>query len=491
MRTVRIVGCLALLHCGGAPDPTTESEALDKSSSAVVPAVVVSVDCAAPDHATQQQVTYRRGFVLPVNSDSRDVGASVDASMALTKPNLVTATLDLDSIANSNLFVLAKQGESLERNPAETFFSRAMTTLRSRATRNAVPAFVQVSGTPAVVPSTWIEPGFVSREGATGNFYPLPTGDRISNVERAVADWILAQEAIPGQAGNVWIGTQEPSHTLGFPASCADSSSDSLEKLACRKANVDRFVDYWKPIAAALRRHDVKVGGIQLNSHDRDIYSYAAERIVATRMPLDYFTIQRYSSFEDLVPNAYAAYQRLHGAAGYEHVKVAFDRYSYDNNQTNAGSREYFTTAAGMISFLTDERQIMDHADMMYGYSYQSSGLTETGSLLPRVMEWLQRAPAPLRSVSVGPTTKGVEAFALVQTDASPRAYVAVWNVSSQSQVLALELGTSSKSVFADKTPVLLKGSGTTITSQTISIRGNKLSAITLAPNELALVSVE
>ena len=118
------------------------------------------------------------------------------------------------------------------------------------------------------------------------------------------------------------------------------------EAARAKQLNVDRFIDYWKPIAAALRRHRVMVGGIQLNSHDRDIYSYAAERIIAAHMPLDYVTIQRYSSFEDLVPDAYAAYKTLSTTAGYEHVKVVFDRYRYDNNQTSAGSHEYFTKRA-------------------------------------------------------------------------------------------------------------------------------------------------
>jgi len=358
---------------------------------------------------------------------------------------MATAIFDLNADPNAGMFQLDAATGSLAPNANDAGFVTQLAAVKTAG----VPTFVQLSGTPRAAPATWLDDqDYVSRESASGNFYPLPRAANVASVQRAIIDAILATEKKPGLGGNVWIGTQEPTHTIGFSPVATDGSTACAaprgaspeEKLECRKNNIRRFIAYWRPIAKALRRNSIKVGGIQLNSHDRDLYVFAADELIATQTPIDTFTIQRYSSFDDIVPRAHEAYERFQRAPGYENVKIAFTRYSFDNNQTADSRLDYFTSAAGMVQLLADEHEIMSHAAMMEGYAYQTSGILEPTSLAPTVMAWLQTAPAPLRATTVTNAAPGIDAIALVRTGNAPHASVAVWNRGAATQDVALVL---------------------------------------------------
>ena len=475
--------------------------------------VTISVDCGAQDAAITNQVTYRRGFVQPIDSSNTNVDANLPAIMA-SESNLISAVLDLNSTAegNRNLFVSAKG--TLTPNGDERFLSDNLQKICNLGSIPRLPAIVQVSGVPSAAPVSWLDQlWYVSRETATGNFYPLPVPKKISTVQNAVADFIVQQDRrVPG---NIWIGTQEPTHTLGFlsnlnvypglsdiPLVCADAQDTHEGNLVCRQHNIRRYISYWKPIAEKLYQHGIKVGGIELNSHDTSLYGWAADEIIRSGMHIDYFTIQRYSSNENLMQHAHDAYLKFQAARGshmgYENVKVAFDRYSYDNGQTGGLSKDYFPRSKGMVDFLHNENEIMQYAEMMYGYSYQITALTMKDSIFPSVLQWLQRAPTPYRPVKFSLPVPGLEAFALVSTGPAPRAFVAILNGTATGQSVSLEF--LNTAVFASKTVTIVKGSdvdaaatGGPVLTQSLSALGkaSRLKDLTLAPNDFLLISAE
>jgi hypothetical protein len=365
--------------------------------------------------------------------------------------------------------------------------------LGSALPAGAMPMAVQVSGTPAAYPAGNLDSGYEITCGATGNYYPLPTpGAPTQMVQNALESWISSLN--PSVPGAIWIGTQEPSHTLGYSTSfdsgsgCANVPAPQVD--AAISNNIQRYISYWTPIAQYLRAHHILSGGIQLNAGNSMFYTSTAAQIISARMPLDYLTIQDYTPSPTVNRSLYSAYQTFQQDPGYLGVKVIIDRYGI------ALTGNKYRTAAGVISFLQDEADLMPFADMLYGYAVETTGLQSTSTvnpLLPQVLNWLQSAPAPLRPLTS--STSDLQAFALVQKGPVPKAYIAIWNVSpasvSYTASIAIEGLTSS---FTAANLHILRGSGSrlaTLNNSNVTVDANTISGLPVGANEFLLISLQ
>ncbi|WP_394842859.1 immunoglobulin domain-containing protein [Pendulispora brunnea] len=484
----------------GAKQTTTSAPALlTVAAGSLAPSIVV--DCTEEDAAVAHQVTYRRGVV-----EGFDIGrahrppstivGNVKNDIQTSGVNFLNATLDINSSEDTPFFAYTAPNLTPSTSGSAPLV-QTFNLLRSDATSSALPAAVQISGTPAAYPSSNLDSGYErpcppKGPQPVGNFYPLPSpGTMMQVAQNAVESWMGdLNSSFPGA---IWIGTQEPSHTLGFSTTydnngCADVSAADVSKAV--STNIQRFISYWTPIAQYLRANHMLSGGIQLNSGNSDFYDFAAKQIISEPMPLDYFTIQNYSPSPTITQSIYNAYQEFQQHPDYLDVKVIIDRYGL-----SLGQNEY-TTAAGMIQFLQREAELMPYADMMYGYAVATIGIEGAPNagptILPPVLKWLQAAPAPLRPLTS--TTSDLQAFALVQKNASRRAYVAIWNASTTvSYTTALVLKGFSPDVTASSLTIL-KGSGTSITSldqSGITVSGYTIGGLSLNGGEFLLISLQ
>lgn len=474
--------------------------------------IALNVDVSQSDE-TQSQILFKRGFVnsLQTHAGPRQLAnARHQVRLGADVTNLI---FDLNKEEHKDLFSW-KNGQ-LSFRSSDLIVNR-IKRIRTILLVDQVPdILVQLSGTPfrAAVDKTY-------RLGKDNveNYYPLPNPTCSSSVQQAIADLIVDATRRLGEANIFWIGTQEPTHTTGFSrsdaplknltdATCADKGDLTDKKVtkalgtACRKINVVRFINYWHDIVLRSRAAlpGTKFGGIQLNSHDNDIYVFAARELVRQQCRIDLYTIQRYSSYQVIQQNLYEVYQIFQRRPAFKHVRVAYDRYSFDNDASDK-AREYWLTTAGMSSFLRDEEQIMDRAEIMHSWSYQITGLTWSHggntSLLPEVFKWLQEAPKVKRIVAFSSAAPGLGAFALAERS-SGRASVAIWNLGEKRQdVRVTLLGGGTK---FHGSPHVLKGAADAIHAQAAILRRKGRDVLVshtggdgfaLEPNDFLLISV-
>lgn len=452
----------------------------------------IDVDCSTADADVGHQVTYRRGLVqgFDLGGESpQAIVADVIGAIHSAGTNLLTATLNLNDSANANLFTYtAGSPPLLTPNMAGSApLLETLGLLRTAVPASQLPALVQLSGTPAAF-SDYLDGNYKNLCSANGNFYPLPvTGTPTLVAQVALATWAKALDA--AFPGAIWIGTQEPTHTLGFYDVSSDScaSPTPQQRSDGETNNVLRYINYWGPVAQALHQAGMKVGGVQMNAANTADYGYAADQIIAGKVPLDYFTIQDYAPSAALNKVLYDAYLKLIQVPQYQNVKVIFDRYG--TAKTSGG----YANAKGVIGFLQAESALMPYADMVYGYNVEAAGVVGNSTILPPVLQWLQQAPAPLRPLTS--TTSDLQAFALVQAGAPSKAYVAIWNVSATNSTYTTSVVLNGFSgQFKGKPPTVLKASGTSISvvnDPNISLSGNTLSGLTLNAGEALLISIE
>lgn len=501
-RRLLVCGVTSLLVCGAGGSSAASADAgtavniltrpvnTTMNETAAAAAATITIDTSRPDRDVAHQVIYRRGVVEKFDlgrSPSKIVQTTIDDVHAMAG-NFLNATLDIRSSQDAGLFTYPAQ--NLAPSPSgDVPLERTFHTLRDNLAPQALSTMVQVSGTPAAYQSK-LDPRYEVVCGAKGNFFSLPIpGAPMRETQNAVERWIGALNgSVPGA---IWIGTQEPSHTLGYSTvynagGCA--KVPGAAKSAATENNINRYIEYWTPIARYLKANHILSGGIQLNATNEGSYAWAAERMMSAQMPLDYFTVQVYKPSLKVDRALYDAYRKFQQNPNYRSVKVIIDRYGF------AHAGEISRTAKGVIEFLQDEAQLMPYADMLYGYDVEASVVKDGGAatLLPQVLTWLQSAPAPLRPLTS--TTSDLQAFALVEKDSGRRAYIALWNASpaSVAHTVSIVLNGFSSAISASNLTIL-KGSGKTISrlsNSGIVVRGNEISGLTLNPDEFVLISL-
>lgn len=201
-------------------------------------------------------------------------------------------------------------------------------------------------------------------EGGTnmdeGKYAPLPVEEDMEKAQKSFVEWaIKSDDAISPGYRSIWIGTQEPSHTLGFIPGQKDV-----------RHNIDRYIDYWKPIADGLRNAGAKVGGIQLNSANLDDFMYAAKQMVKKNLELDFMTFQLYQWGDTIelrkALNALKEYNKT-----YPDAKIYVNRGDYTKPLEKLGIDP--NSSKGFINFLVQEKMCIDNADKIYAYTLDRS----------------------------------------------------------------------------------------------------------------------
>lgn len=194
-----------------------------------------------------------------------------------------------------------------------------------------------------------------------GRYAPLPVEADMDKAQKSFVEWaIKSDDAIYPGYRSIWLGTQEPSHTLGFLRGEDDKKDKNVWN------NIDRYIDYWKPIADGLRKAGARVGGIQLNSGNTKYYMYAAEQMVEKGLELDFMTFQLYQ-WGDTIEIRKALDALEYYNKTYPNAKIYINRGSFGKVPTNLGLPE--NSSQRFIVFLVQEKMLIDNADKFYAYT--------------------------------------------------------------------------------------------------------------------------
>lgn len=215
---------------------------------------------------------------------------------------------------------------------------------------------------------------------------PLPDDEMIEGetespmqvFQRVLPDYIKkTEEEIGRKLGisdyhAIWCGSDEPAHSIGDPIDLPEGESLSTED---KKANITRYIKFWEPIEKAIHTNGGKVGGLQLNSANSDLYDYTVDEMQKYNLKLDYLTFifYQFGKEKDIV-NAIAAvnsYNQKFNA----NAKMILLRGDYKKNENISFCR-----------YLIGEKLFMENADKIHSYSLDCS--TNYSSINANPTEW-------------------------------------------------------------------------------------------------------
>lgn len=379
---------------------------------------------------------------------------------------------------------------SLQDSPAfrrvgdhfEYRFDPARMQVEAQAVASGLSIIHQVSGTPAAIPS---DPRF-GPFGADYHWSLPDLGKPMQEWQDLFVRWARDWDRTVGGASyhSIWIGTQEPTHTLGAPHKSAGAEpSEDVQDL-----NIARFIDFWKPIAASLRASGAPVGGIQLPSGSQRRYQHAVDLLKQKDVELDYLTFQLYRlgdprSLQAAV-DALKSYQQR-----YPKARLLIDRglwfktQAREHGQTRASMREGHDSSEGMIWFLRAEKQIQAQSEFIAGYCIGKPG--PLANMSWSVLQWLDAAPQGRRLLSGLPA--GLDGFYLADAQ---RNAIALWNEGDAEQEVSIALAHAAAAPNAKLT--VLRGEGRQL--QDISAQthwdGQTIAPLKLGPHQFVLVSL-
>ncbi len=368
-------------------------------------------------------------------------------------------------------FYLNAEGNSNVRVDAD------VTTARQPVNSYGYELIYQATGTPyyGITPSggittTALYPMTTSRmHTGTANWYPIPTSANRAPFGRKLATWMKEVETADGSMTSIWLGTQEPSHTLGFPGGTATDTE--------KPTNVRLYIDTWIETAKDMQAAGYKVGGIQLNGSNADELIYAIGQFKTKGCPFNYITIQQYKAELSNVAILDAARTGLTDNGYATSKKVLFNRYSVKAD-------DWHKSSAGINLFLDGEKVVLDQADLVYGYCLE--GPEWNNNNVREVMAFLNAMPTSRRPVTLA---NGLRAFSTTSSDS---VYTVVWNPGTSSVAVEIQLNNSATSLDNNSLAVRI-GSGTSTTTAAATWNGatNKISGFSLPANSYALISLK
>ncbi|MGN0189570.1 MAG: hypothetical protein ACI395_08660 [Candidatus Cryptobacteroides sp.] len=204
--------------------------------------------------------------------------------------------------------------------------------------------------------------GFETDKRYTWNspdFAPLPSPEYMSEFQRCFTEFAInADKAVGEDFHSIWIGTQEITHTIGYPG--------GVQTQQAKEDAIDRYIDYWKPVSDALRDAGARTGGLQLNSDNAlyGLYEYAARKMVEKELQVDFLTYQFYqwgvTAGMEKALEALEIYRKT-----YPETKIIIDRGGFDKLiETDMTESE-----ALIRFFLKGEKACLDNADKIYAYT--------------------------------------------------------------------------------------------------------------------------
>lgn len=356
----------------------------------------------------------------------------------------------------------------------------AFTDIRKYAQSKGLQLISHIGGTPDNTANP-LYPLDLKYRNTDGDYVPLPTtGASMTSFQNNFVEWALnADKALGATYHSIWIGHQEPTHTLGF----IDYPTQSLE---AKQLNIRRFIDYWKPIASKLRAAGCKVGGIQLPSGANSMYQYAVDYLKQQNVQLDFITHQFYQWGDkadfDAAIKALESYRLQYPSAKLFVVRGHWYKVCCDLDRNEA-----ITTSKGMIWYLKGERFYMDKANLIHGHMYDNND-SDLNKMQFKIHTWLNSGlPIKRRPLSGLPT--GMDGFVL---SSNGRTSAVVWNTGTTTQTIALKLNNATSPATAKLT--IQKASGTSFTnmsSVTWNATTKTIGNFTVATDEIVLINLQ
>ncbi|MBS1653210.1 MAG: hypothetical protein JSU05_00065 [Bacteroidetes bacterium] len=308
-------------------------------------------------------------------------------------------------------------------------------------------------------------------------YFPLPEqGQNTVLLQNAFSGWAIQSDSTVG-VQSIWIGAQEPTHTLGFLNGI--KNDDGL------RTNIRRYISYWKPIAQQIRAGGSKVGGIQLNSANSDLYSYAIQAMKDSSLSLDYLTFQMYQWGDTSDLNAAMAALDSYRQK-YPDAKILVNRGNWD--KIVPGGADGSTTSIGMIIFLQGEKVLVDNPGKFFGYTLDktANGFSDQ-TLEYKTVQWLNQNLFLTQRVLTD-LPAGVSGF--ITSDGQSKVSAVLWNLSDSSYDLSLKI----KDGNISSSPLInaFKASGSDL--NTVSLAwdnaAKQVNGISLGKNEYMLIKV-
>lgn len=334
----------------------------------------------------------------------------------------------------------------------------------------------------------WGNPNFSDKvKDAIKDHAPLPKeGKPMKDFQRLFVEFALESDAAVAPGYNsIWIGTQEIAHTIGWRNGIVNNDN--------KKEAIRRYVDFWKPIADSLRAYGKKVGGIQLNSSNADLYDYAVDYMVEKNLKMDFLTFQFYQwGKEKPMKLAAESVRKYRKEMNMPDTKLIIDRGSHGKltKETDSKSRKF-------ITFLEGEKFCMDQADVVYAYTLDCGVGRFVKDNAHQSMEWKTKywlmncgnpeSPNKRRPITGMP--EGLDGF---MTTKGNDLYGVLWNSGISGlnqQKIKIQL-INPQSTYTNP-PIVYKASGETLTKINCKFSNNTLSNITLHSGEYLLIEIK
>ena len=285
-----------------------------------------------------------------------------------------------------------------------------------------------------------------------GNWYPLPrVGEETDALALAYASLTRSiREATPGLP-TWWAFWQEPDHTIG----------KNLGKDQSKR----RYLDFFGKTADAIKagNPDAVIIGIQQNSStglnggkgviDGADYLHFTEKVLlpfeeANRssriIPYDYVSIQNYKAHRtlEIVKNARIAYRNPR--FGSMPILINECDFRKKPGWVEKSFAERYDSPAGLMEVMEILKVMLDQPDVAYAllmrnlFSYTVNEQPERYTTGYHALNWINELPAHRRPLRL--TGPGSEVLRAVAASDSSQARVIVWNTSSETRSLKIDL---------------------------------------------------
>lgn len=353
-----------------------------------------------------------------------------------------------------------------------------------------------MDGTPSWVIKTdkdfhWGDPDFKNEPIA--DHAPLPeTGEPMEQYQNLLIKFAKeSDESVAPDYHSIWIGTQEIAHTIGY--------TDGTSTIEHKKEAIDRYIEFWKPIADGIKANGGKVGGIQLNSSNandggqHNLYDYAVEKMKEENLILDYLTFQFYQWGEEMpMQRAAEAVRKYQEIMNLPDTRLIIDR-GGSTKITDMTKSE----AGQFILFLQGEKYCMNEADVVYAYTLDD-GVGDFvrnkryNEIKWQTKYWLMKCgdpESPNKRRELKNLPEGLDGF---MTTKGNDLYGVIWNTGvsgMNKQKIRLQL-TNTQATYTG-TPTVYKASGNTLTEVKCKLSNNIISGVSLYSDEYLLIELK
>ena len=312
----------------------------------------------------------------------------------------------------------------------------------------------------------------------SARYYPLPIHKEYQSCSDLVYRWIKMIVEKSGVTNAIWIGTQEPEHTLGYP----NGNHSPKEGMN----NLRNYAIFWSLLAKRLSGDGLLVGALQNNMATKlagkSKYYLSLKELSDQHVPLDFFSIQNYQNYEESPPTKeiiLSARNALAQFPEYKSTKILFNRYEpisskYDNKSHNVSS--------AIVEALISEKQILNHSDTIYGYLIWI-GWKE--AQWEKLFGFLNSMPSTRLDV-MGTSVDFIDAFAYGDAKSFS---IAIWNSGKSDKNIFLRM-INMPAEYCQGSASAIKGSGKDVTLTTLECSSKGIGPFTLSKDEYILISI-